>query len=90
MSICMKEFASEPSISEMVHPKEVARAERPFQLECAACGYEPEDFVSPPSRCPKCLGSGWQRYTRPGSLLAQAVRRSDRRLDTSKGQSQLR
>jgi predicted Zn-ribbon and HTH transcriptional regulator len=78
MSICMKEFSSEPAIAEMVRSRDLAKEERPFQLECASCGYEPEDFVSPPSRCPKCFGSGWERHTRPGSLLAQANRRFGR------------
>jgi predicted Zn-ribbon and HTH transcriptional regulator len=46
-----------------------------FQVQCRACGYEPEGgVVSPPRLCPKCHGEVWERFARPGSILANANR----------------
>jgi hypothetical protein len=35
------------------------------RLNCHYCGFEPEDHVVAPSRCPKCLGHSWERFVRP-------------------------
>ncbi|HEY2589863.1 MAG TPA: hypothetical protein VGI81_29230 [Tepidisphaeraceae bacterium] len=34
------------------------------RLECRACGYEADDPIVPPTVCPKCHGSTWQRSSR--------------------------
>ena len=47
-----------------------------FMLQCHACGYEPDDCVRPPKLCPKCHGQSWDRFARPGSILANAERYS--------------
>lgn len=49
-----------------------------FILQCSSCGFEPEDMVSPPHTCPKCHGHSWERFARPGSILANAERYPDR------------
>jgi len=44
-----------------------------FLLECAECGYEVEQGVTPPDQCPRCRA--WNRFQRvrlPGSTLAHA------------------
>ena len=45
-----------------------------FQLQCRACGHEPENVVTPPRLCPKCHGESWERFARPGSILDNATR----------------
>jgi hypothetical protein len=45
-----------------------------FNLQCASCGFEPENCVTPPKLCPKCHGTAWERYARPGSILDNAKR----------------
>jgi hypothetical protein len=45
-----------------------------FSVQCAQCGFEPEECVVPPRVCPKCHGRSWERFTRPGSLLSNAER----------------
>ncbi len=62
-------------IAQPFHPYE--RPTRPFTLpplttflECAQCGFEPEDQLSMSQRCPKCHGYAWRRAPRPGGLLA--------------------
>jgi len=47
-----------------------------FQIQCRSCGYEPADAVSPPSVCPKCNGTSFERFARPGSILENAERYS--------------
>lgn len=34
-------------------------------LRCRVCDFEPEGLV-PPRICPKCFGSCWERFVRPG------------------------
>jgi rubrerythrin len=45
-----------------------------FQLQCRSCGYEPADAVVAPRICPKCHGESFERFARPGSILANAER----------------
>lgn len=45
-----------------------------FQLQCRCCGYEPENTVVAPRVCPKCHGESFERFARPGSILANAER----------------
>ena len=45
-----------------------------FVLQCHACGYEPTDLIHTPRLCPKCHGQSWDRFVRPGSILANAER----------------
>ena len=44
----------------------------PPALQCRACGFEPEDIV-PPRACPRCYGSSWERFARPGAILKAAA-----------------
>jgi hypothetical protein len=44
-----------------------------YILSCESCGYEVEEDVVPPAKCPRCHAH--DRFTRvmiPGSILAQA------------------
>ena len=52
----------------------VAKPVTMFTLQCRCCGYEPQDVVVPPRLCPKCHGESWERFARPGSILANADR----------------
>jgi hypothetical protein len=45
-----------------------------FYIQCRSCGFEPEGSGRSPRICPKCGATGWERFTRPGSLLADAQR----------------
>lgn len=45
-----------------------------FQLQCRACGFEPENVMTPPRCCPKCFSEAWERFARPGSILENAER----------------
>lgn len=45
-----------------------------FQIQCRSCGYDAPDTVSPPSVCPKCNGTTFERFARPGSILENAER----------------
>jgi predicted Zn-ribbon and HTH transcriptional regulator len=42
-------------------------------VQCHYCGFEPSDAFHPPRICPKCYGATWERFTRPGSILRNAV-----------------
>ena len=44
------------------------------QTQCRSCGYTPEDPVSPPTNCPKCRGTRWERFAMPGSILRNSTR----------------
>ncbi len=74
MSISMEPFASEGHFATYdpyyAAPQKVAM----FQIQCSSCGFEPEDVVVAPKMCPKCHGTHWERYARPGSLLDNARR----------------
>lgn len=45
-----------------------------FQMQCRCCGYESTDPVVAPKICPKCHSQSWERFARPGSILADANR----------------
>jgi hypothetical protein len=74
MSISMEPFASEGHFATYdpfaTPPQTVAV----FRMQCRSCGYEPDDAVVAPRLCPKCHSKAWERYTRPGSILANANR----------------
>jgi hypothetical protein len=40
-----------------------------YVIECHYCGFQVAD--PPPPVCPKCRGSTWDRFVRPGSLLGR-------------------
>lgn len=74
MSISMEQFGS--------HERMESRAARalptktfPFRLQCRSCGFEPEDAIIAPPRCPKCAASAWERFAYPRCLLTGAGRR---------------
>jgi hypothetical protein len=69
MSISMDRFGLN---EEPPEPRLSDRNNCPIRLECPACGFEPEDPVTAPRRCPKCAGSAWRRFVLPGSLLSFA------------------
>jgi hypothetical protein len=74
MSIAMERFASKglfPRFQPLApqHPR-VAM----FYVQCRSCGFEPEVSDRAPRMCPKCGARSWERFTRPGSLLADAER----------------
>ena len=73
MSIAMDRFASQglfPSYQPVTNEARVSM----FYVQCRNCGFEPEVGDHPPKICPKCSGRGWERFTRPGSILANAER----------------
>jgi len=74
MSISMERFASEGHFT--TYNPAVSGVDRVtiFQLQCRACGFEPDAAVIPPRLCPKCHGESWERYARPGSILDNADR----------------
>ena len=58
MAVTPRPFSSEdPAI-------ESRRPGTPVRLECRWCGYEADDPIVPPTVCPKCHGSTWQRSGR--------------------------
>jgi rubrerythrin len=74
MSIAMDRFASKglfPTFNPVV-------AQQPrvsmYYVQCRSCGFEPEAAERAPRMCPKCGSRSWERFTRPGSLLADAQR----------------
>jgi rubrerythrin len=74
MAISMERFSSQGHFATYqpaapVAPQRIAV----FELQCRSCGYEPEG-VTPPRLCPKCHGNSWERFARPGSILANAQR----------------
>ena len=38
-----------------------------LKAQCRCCSFEPEDPFLLPPRCPKCHGSSWERFARPGA-----------------------
>jgi len=75
MSIDMEHFGStEHRAESQASNKFVGRA-FPYRLQCRACGFEPEDPIVAPPRCPKCASSSWERFAYPRSLLADSGRR---------------
>lgn len=73
MSIAMDRFASHGLFPTFRPVAQEARVSM-FYVQCRSCGFEPEASDRPPRICPKCSGTGWERFTRPGSILANAER----------------
>jgi Zn finger protein HypA/HybF involved in hydrogenase expression len=69
MSISMEQFGWSSVCENSVSFREKARLSHPFQLQCRACGFEPDDQITAPRYCPKCASSAWERFVKPGSLL---------------------
>ena len=74
MSISMERFASNGHFLSYDPFVATGRAVSVFTLQCRSCGFEPEATDRAPRMCPKCSGQSWERFTRPGSLLADAER----------------
>jgi rubrerythrin len=72
MSIAMEQFGSRERRSEFRASDECPSRAFPYRLQCRACGFEPENAVTAPPRCPKCAGGSWERFALPGSLLMTA------------------
>lgn len=72
MSIAIDRFAAKGFFPTYSPLNELPRVSM-FYVQCRSCGFEPEADRSP-KVCPKCGCTGWERFTRPGSLLANAVR----------------
>ncbi len=73
MSISMDRFASEghfTTYNAFSAPERVAV----FQMQCRACGFEPDDAVIAPKVCPKCHSKSWERFAKPGGILENANR----------------
>lgn len=74
MSISMERFGSDGHFASY-NPFPASQARTViFQIQCRACGFEPEGAVTPPRLCPKCHGESWERFARPGSILDNADR----------------
>lgn len=74
MSISMERFGSDGHFARYDPFTAGIQRTTIFQVQCRSCGFEPEGVVSPPRLCPKCHGESWERYARPGSILANADR----------------
>jgi len=75
MSISMERFGAQGQFETYHSSPVLPDRAMIFQLQCRSCGYEPEGgVVSPPRLCPKCHGEVWERFARPGSILANANR----------------
>lgn len=72
-------LAPNESVSENDPNPAIAAQPNPtiFIHQCRSCGHEP---VPPPASdnhpCPKCGHRAWERFVKPGSLLATALRRN--------------
>jgi hypothetical protein len=82
MSIAMERFGS----NEQLWESRVSSGSRgpafPYRLQCRSCGFEPEDAITRPRRCPKCHGSAWERFAFPRSLLTTAERCTSNRAES--------
>ncbi|WP_428938177.1 hypothetical protein [Fontivita pretiosa] len=74
MSISMERFASHGQFATYDPFAHTPRPIAIFTLQCRHCGFEPDDAVVPPRLCPKCHGQAWERFAKPGSILANAER----------------
>ena len=74
MSISMDRFGTDGQFATFRPPAGIQPRVAMFQVQCRACGYEPDDVVTPPRLCPKCHSKSWERYARPGSILDNAMR----------------
>jgi rubrerythrin len=74
MSISMDRFAATGQFATFDPHQSPLGAVAVFSLQCRCCGYEPDESVSPPKRCPKCSSDAWERFARPGSILSNSER----------------
>ena len=74
MSISMEPFASAGHFATYDPFRAAPQTVAVFRMQCRSCGFEPDDTVVAPPLCPKCHSKSWERYTRPGSILANANR----------------
>jgi PHP family Zn ribbon phosphoesterase len=74
MPIAMEQFGSHEQRWESGELGGIPRSAFPYCLQCRTCGFEPENAVTAPHRCPKCGGSAWERFALPASLLTTADR----------------
>ena len=74
MSIGMDRFAAAGTYPTYDMFASAAQSAAIFSVQCRCCGFEPEDVVVPPRLCPKCHGQSWERFAKPGSILANAER----------------
>ncbi len=74
MSISFERFASEGHFATFDPAQALPSRIQVFQMQCRSCGFEPDDTVVAPRLCPKCHGESWERFARPGSILANAER----------------
>lgn len=85
MPVSAERFASEGHFPSYDPVTAGSRPTAMTKLECRCCGYEPNNTVVAPVRCPKCHASCWQRFSIPGSLLACLARTPARRLVLASG-----
>jgi uncharacterized OB-fold protein len=74
MSISMERFSSQGQFASYDPYVAVAKPIGVFAVQCRSCGFEPEQVVTPPRMCPKCHGTSWERFAKPGSILNNAER----------------
>ena len=74
MSIGMDKFAAQGQFPTYEAFPRMSANVMVFTITCRCCGFEPEDAVVAPRLCPKCHSNSWERYARPGSILANADR----------------
>lgn len=74
MSISMERFAAQGLFPTFDPYQQDSAGPQMFGVLCRRCGYEPEDRLVLPRRCPKCGGESFERFPLPGALLAQAIR----------------
>lgn len=78
MSIGMERFGSNGLFPTYDPGLPIRKTVALFHLQCSGCGYEPApEVVVAPRICPKCHGSTFERYARPGSILENAERYDD-------------
>lgn len=74
MSFVMSRMVAKGAYASFDPHKTMSERFSVFVVQCRCCGYEPEDAVRPPRTCPKCHSQSWERFARPGSILANAER----------------
>jgi predicted Zn-ribbon and HTH transcriptional regulator len=74
MSISMEPFASQGHFATYDPFSKGGDRVAIFTIACRSCGFEPAGTVIAPHVCPKCHGTGWERFARPGSILENANR----------------
>jgi hypothetical protein len=77
MSIAIERFGSSANALESSELNPTPSPAFPFRMQCRACGFEPDNAITPPKRCPKCAGHVFERFILPRSLLEFAEQRTD-------------